>query len=231
MEPQRTGKGKEGLEDATMKIVHLLQQHGMMGFKEIHEALKIDYRRAYDILNVLLTTPLLDKKGKKRDSRAPYVYQDGIPLSEPCEVDNVGTLIAQEQQQANLTFHRLKRLEQILLSPDPPPNPAALYAEFYAEDPSIAHQPHFMQFVAPPSPACSPQPAPMAEPQIPPFSSPPTSSPHMRPHPPYPYPPFGPMGPYPQAPFSSPPQYPFMPHPGMSYVYPPCKRGAAVTLV
>jgi len=56
-------QGKEGLEDATMKIVHLLQTRlwqwnvllptvsvfagdvdGRLGFRDIHEALKIDYR-------------------------------------------------------------------------------------------------------------------------------------------------------------------------------------------
>jgi len=45
--------------------------------------------------------------------------QDGIPLAESVEVDNVPALISHEQQQVNAILHRLRRLETMLLSSDP----------------------------------------------------------------------------------------------------------------
>ena len=43
-------KKKEGLEESSVRIIGLLQTRGKMIFKDIHETLNIDYRRAYDIL-------------------------------------------------------------------------------------------------------------------------------------------------------------------------------------
>jgi len=59
-----SSKKKEGLEDAADRMLSLLQEKGQMNFKQIHKELGLDYRRAYDILNVLTTTPLVSKRGK-----------------------------------------------------------------------------------------------------------------------------------------------------------------------
>ena len=46
-------KKKEGLEESSVRIISLLQTRGKMIFKDIHETLGIDYRRAYDILVII----------------------------------------------------------------------------------------------------------------------------------------------------------------------------------
>ncbi len=69
VKPKPRTRKREGLEDSTRKIIELMMKNGEMTFKDIHDTLDLDYRRAYDILNVLLTTPLIHKKGKKRDTK------------------------------------------------------------------------------------------------------------------------------------------------------------------
>jgi hypothetical protein len=73
-------KKKEGLEESSARIIKLLQSRGKMIFKEIHETLSIDYRRAYDILNILQTTSLITKTGKKRENKLPFIYQGFLIL-------------------------------------------------------------------------------------------------------------------------------------------------------
>ncbi|KAJ3430968.1 transcription factor e2f [Anaeramoeba flamelloides] len=105
---------KETLEECTIRTLELLQLRGQMVFKDIFTELGIGYRRAYDILNVLLTTPLLTKKGKKRESNMPYVYLDGEPLPENVDVRNVLEQIESEEQQINVLTKYIQRLEEEL---------------------------------------------------------------------------------------------------------------------
>ncbi|KAJ3423448.1 transcription factor e2f [Anaeramoeba flamelloides] len=105
---------KETLEECTIRTLELLQLRGQMVFKDIFTELGIGYRRAYDILNVLLTTPLLTKKGKKRESNMPYVYLDGEPLPENVDVRNVLEQIESEEQQIKVLTKYIQRLEEEL---------------------------------------------------------------------------------------------------------------------
>ncbi|KAG9390541.1 hypothetical protein J8273_7892 [Carpediemonas membranifera] len=63
---------REGLEESTVKIVRMLMIRGKSMFKEVFSNIGIDYRRAYDILNVLLSTPLITKLGPPFESNHPY---------------------------------------------------------------------------------------------------------------------------------------------------------------
>ncbi|KAG9390272.1 Transcription factor E2F-like [Carpediemonas membranifera] len=108
----RTRK-REGLEDSTRKILELLMQNGEMTFKDIHDTLDLDYRRAYDILNVLLTTPLVQKQGKKRDNKLPYMFGDGKPV--PVSVDVFSLLSDLEEQQRAIMIltMRIRKLQEL----------------------------------------------------------------------------------------------------------------------
>jgi hypothetical protein len=55
-------------------------ERGRMTFEDIRELAQLDYRRVYDIMNVLQTTPLISKEGRKRDADKPFLFGDGTPL-------------------------------------------------------------------------------------------------------------------------------------------------------
>mmetsp|Transcript_23236 Transcript_23236/g.39957 ORF Transcript_23236/g.39957 Transcript_23236/m.39957 type:complete len:200 (+) Transcript_23236:41-640(+) len=107
-------KHREGLEEATVRIIRLLQTKGRLLFKDLHEMLALDYRRAYDILNVLVTTPLVSKMGKKRENKLPYMFRNGDALPEPVDLDNLVPQILEEQQAINTIQRRISRLEEAL---------------------------------------------------------------------------------------------------------------------
>jgi predicted transcriptional regulator len=109
--PKDTLKKKEGLEESSLRIISLLQTKGKMIFKDIHETLSIDYRRAYDILNILQTTGLITKTGKKRENKMPYVYQDGAPLSEPVDLRDLLFEIKKEEELNKKLSVRISTME------------------------------------------------------------------------------------------------------------------------
>ncbi|KAJ3430654.1 transcription factor e2f6 [Anaeramoeba flamelloides] len=110
---------KESIEHCTIRILRLLQKRGKMVFKDIFTELGIGYRRAYDILNVLLTTPLVHKPGKKRESKMPYIYLDGEPLPEVVDVVNILEQIEYEESQINVLTNYVNRLEEELGKNEP----------------------------------------------------------------------------------------------------------------
>jgi len=109
-------KKKEGLEESSVRIINLLQERGKMIFKEIHETLGIDYRRAYDILNILLTTSLVTKTGKKRENKLPFIYQDGVPLPETVDLKDILGEVAREEEKNRVIEERIGTLEAALAS-------------------------------------------------------------------------------------------------------------------
>ncbi|KAJ3437085.1 transcription factor e2f [Anaeramoeba flamelloides] len=110
---------KESIEHCTIRILRLLQKRGKMVFKDIFTELGIGYRRAYDILNVLLTTPLVHKPGKKRESKMPYIYLDGEPLPEVVDVVNILEQIEYEEKQIDVLSNYVDRLEEELGKNEP----------------------------------------------------------------------------------------------------------------
>jgi len=107
-------KRKEGLEESSLKIISLLQKKGKMIFKDIHETLAIDYRRAYDILNILQTTALIVRTGKKRENKMPYVYQDGSCLEDPVDLRDLLDDLKQEEETNRIMQQRVNILEREL---------------------------------------------------------------------------------------------------------------------
>jgi len=85
-----------------------------MIFKEIHETLSIDYRRAYDILNILQTTSLITKTGKKRENKMPYIYQDGVPIPESVDLRDMVDDIRKEEETNRILQHRIAIMEREL---------------------------------------------------------------------------------------------------------------------
>lgn len=141
----RHGTRKEGLEDSTARIIRLLQMRGKLPFKEIHSELTIDYRRAYDILNVLLTTPLVTKHGKKRENKLPYVFQDGVALNEPVSIDSISEeLVACKKANAILS-RRVARLEEELAKPYP--DMELLLQDLMKDDPNLERDPLYKPFL------------------------------------------------------------------------------------
>jgi len=111
-----TLKKKEGLEESSVRIINLLQEKGKMVFKDIHETLGIDYRRAYDILNILLTTSLVTKTGKKRENKLPFIYQDGVPLPEAVELKDILGEVAKEEEKIDFCSSVLAYWKQLYLT-------------------------------------------------------------------------------------------------------------------
>ncbi|KAL0222496.1 hypothetical protein RCL1_002350 [Eukaryota sp. TZLM3-RCL] len=111
---KKPGK-REGLEETTQRIIQLAQSKGSILFKDIHQILNIDYRRAYDILNVLQTTPIIVKTGKKRDNQQPYHWADGKPLPYPVPVDTLAEDLATMEKQLNNSLKRGTILELALM--------------------------------------------------------------------------------------------------------------------
>ncbi|KAJ6249155.1 hypothetical protein M0813_01755 [Anaeramoeba flamelloides] len=103
----------------TKKNTKIKKERGKMVFKDIFTELGIGYRRAYDILNVLLTTPLVHKPGKKRESKMPYIYLDGEPLPEVVDVVNILEQIEYEESQINVLTNYVNRLEEELGKNEP----------------------------------------------------------------------------------------------------------------
>jgi len=82
-----------------------------MKFKELHESLDLNYRRAYDILNVLTTTPLVSKRGKKRDNEQAYLFLDGEPLPDLMNLKNLSEQLEQEKQHKEELIKEIKELQ------------------------------------------------------------------------------------------------------------------------
>eukprot|EP00013_Stygamoeba_regulata_P010823 CAMPEP_0177678110 /NCGR_PEP_ID=MMETSP0447-20121125/28823_1 /TAXON_ID=0 /ORGANISM="Stygamoeba regulata, Strain BSH-02190019" /LENGTH=179 /DNA_ID=CAMNT_0019187069 /DNA_START=105 /DNA_END=645 /DNA_ORIENTATION=- len=126
---------KEGLEDSTLRIVKLLQRRGRLVFKEIHRDLAIDYRRAYDILNVLLDNPPGVQAGQAAREQIALLYQDGVPLSEPVDVCTIMDQIRQEQAMIEASRARINYLIAALNAPAAQkPNPFKLFEQFMQDD-------------------------------------------------------------------------------------------------
>jgi len=130
-----TMKKKEGLEESAQRIISLLQTRGKMIFKDIHETLGIDYRRAYDILNILLTTTLISKMGKKRENKLPFIYQDGTALPEPVELRDVLSEAQREEDQNTILKHRIALLEEELEKEEATPK---FFSQLKERDPTAA---------------------------------------------------------------------------------------------
>jgi len=135
---------KEGLEESAARIISLLQTKGKMIFKDIHETLSIDYRRAYDILNILLTTTLITKMGKKRENKLPFVYQDGNPLPEPVELRDIMGDIQREEDLISLSRQRISLLEEELVKDEPNPK---IFAMLKERDPSTMVDPIYKDLI------------------------------------------------------------------------------------
>merc|ERR1712063_104511 len=115
-QPSRKQKGKkEGLEETTVRVVQLLQARGTMLFKDINQTLDIPYRRSSDILNVLVTTPLLCKEGKKRENKYPYVFGDGNTIvgGDSVNICHIMEDIDKERHQIAQLQERIKQLQAI----------------------------------------------------------------------------------------------------------------------
>lgn len=136
---------REGLEESTSRILQFLQTRGKMPFKDIHKELTIDYRRAYDILNVLLTTPLVTRTGKKRENKLPYVYSDGKPLSEPVSIDRLAIELTARKKLNDLLKLRIARLEEELAKPSIDPS---FFQELLELDPNIQQDPMYKEVFA-----------------------------------------------------------------------------------
>ncbi|GKT26383.1 hypothetical protein ADUPG1_013341 [Aduncisulcus paluster] len=111
---KRGSRSKMGLEDWTKSILSYLQRRGQASFKQIHEDLGIDYRRLYDILNVLCTSPMVHKVGKKRDPEAPFVFGDGTPLPCPVDLSKLVGEIEIEQTSILIYLRRILHLQTVL---------------------------------------------------------------------------------------------------------------------
>ncbi|KAJ3429173.1 transcription factor e2f [Anaeramoeba flamelloides] len=109
---------KETLEQCTLRILSLLQKRGQVPFKDIFTELGIGYRRAYDILNVLLTTPLVSKKGKKRENKIPYVFLDGRPLQEVVDIATILEQTETEKKQIEIFNNLNNRLKREVENPN-----------------------------------------------------------------------------------------------------------------
>ncbi|KAG9391099.1 E2F/DP family winged-helix DNA-binding domain [Carpediemonas membranifera] len=60
---RRKAAAREGLEETTGKVLRLLQVRGRMLINDLISGIGINYRRVYDILNVLQSTPLVNRVG------------------------------------------------------------------------------------------------------------------------------------------------------------------------
>ncbi|KAL0236922.1 hypothetical protein PCE1_000319 [Barthelona sp. PCE] len=108
----RRKKKAVGLEQITKRILAIMQTSGRVSFKEIHNELGLDYRRAYDIINVLLTTPLVSKQSStRRHSENPFVYSDGIPMPEATDVSTLMTDIETVQKNIYNLNDQIKKLQ------------------------------------------------------------------------------------------------------------------------
>ncbi|KAJ3426666.1 hypothetical protein M0812_26234 [Anaeramoeba flamelloides] len=69
------------------------------------------YLQTCDIL-VLLTTPLVSKKGKKRENKIPYVFLDGKPLQEVVDIATILDQIETEKKQIEVFNSLNNRLQE-----------------------------------------------------------------------------------------------------------------------
>eukprot|EP00792_Barthelona_sp_PAP020_P004353 TRINITY_DN2070_c0_g1_i1.p1 TRINITY_DN2070_c0_g1~~TRINITY_DN2070_c0_g1_i1.p1 ORF type:complete len:197 (-),score=52.25 TRINITY_DN2070_c0_g1_i1:595-1185(-) len=111
----RRKKKAPGLEVITKQILELMQLRGKLSFAEMND-LGLDYRRLYDILNVLQTTPLISKEGKKRDRKKPFIYGDGTPMPEAVDLSELLPNIEKEQELIIETMQSINTLQQNILA-------------------------------------------------------------------------------------------------------------------
>eukprot|EP00767_Chilomastix_cuspidata_P005407 gnl/Chilomastix_cuspidata/5626.p1 GENE.gnl/Chilomastix_cuspidata/5626~~gnl/Chilomastix_cuspidata/5626.p1 ORF type:complete len:107 (+),score=9.73 gnl/Chilomastix_cuspidata/5626:141-461(+) len=57
----KRSRRREGLKVTTQRVMSLLQTNGPSNFQDIHGTMDIDYRRVYDVLNVLTSTKIVRK--------------------------------------------------------------------------------------------------------------------------------------------------------------------------
>ncbi|KAL0248114.1 hypothetical protein GEMRC1_003350 [Eukaryota sp. GEM-RC1] len=112
-EPKKTTK-REGLEETTTRILRFAQTRGTVFFKDLNRDLDIDYRRAYDILNILQTTPLISKLDKKVDGQHPFIWCDGKALAEPIDVDTISSDLYESGVQLHESILRCHKIESLL---------------------------------------------------------------------------------------------------------------------
>lgn len=99
-------RGSNPMKADTDKIIELLQRNGEISFKEINEKMEIGHRRSYDILNVLMVTPLVSKTSKRRESKVPYLFLDGIPIEKPETI----SLLAESLEEEEMALGAIKDL-------------------------------------------------------------------------------------------------------------------------
>ncbi|KAL0224016.1 hypothetical protein P9112_003406 [Eukaryota sp. TZLM1-RC] len=127
-----TGK-REGLEETTQRILRLAQVKGSVLFKDLHNILDIDYRRAYDILNILQTTPLIHKGSTKVDGQYPFTWCEGTPLPEAIEIDTLNDDLTNLNTSLHNSLIRCHRME-LLLANGEDCDLEGLFTEFLDEE-------------------------------------------------------------------------------------------------
>lgn len=106
-----------GMEASAVQALNILQRKGHVQFKELIAELGIDHRRGYDLCNVLLTTPLINKQGPRKENNQPFVWCNPRTTDDPINISRLGQeviehrrLLEQKQEYVRRLRERMNRM-------------------------------------------------------------------------------------------------------------------------
>eukprot|EP01087_Luapelamoeba_hula_P005697 TRINITY_DN15755_c0_g1_i1.p1 TRINITY_DN15755_c0_g1~~TRINITY_DN15755_c0_g1_i1.p1 ORF type:complete len:209 (+),score=41.59 TRINITY_DN15755_c0_g1_i1:91-717(+) len=117
--PQALGRKTEAgtsysLEEHTRRVVEYLQVHGAVQLTTIREELGIDARRSYDIVNVLLETPLVSSKSENKKDQLLQHLDDATVVPEAYNIVTLLDDIRKEQQAAAGLLASIEHMQTLL---------------------------------------------------------------------------------------------------------------------
>jgi hypothetical protein len=79
----------KGIEESTIQAISILQKRGQIMLKDLISEIEIDHHRGYDIINVLLMTPLVTSLGNKKVNGQPLIWYSSRKTSHQLDVSRL----------------------------------------------------------------------------------------------------------------------------------------------
>ncbi|KAL0251178.1 hypothetical protein GEMRC1_000391 [Eukaryota sp. GEM-RC1] len=133
------------LETLSLQILEYAQVKGSFTLKNLEQDLQVGYRRLYDVLNILLTTPLFHST--KENGTTVYTWCDGCTTNDPLTIATLSSDLFLSGVQLHESIIRCHKLEQVLRSDMKKINIDELCADFVRKSESGCPMPEHIDAV------------------------------------------------------------------------------------
>jgi len=126
------------LEELACRVIEILQTHGMVSTKTIHDIVKVESRYVQAVLDVLHATPLVTMIRRKDGKEELYLYRGGIPIREAVDLKTIEEQQMQERDEIAACQERLEILEKAAAQQH---SPAEILAQLVDRQPAFKQDP------------------------------------------------------------------------------------------